>query len=62
MITRAEFVAKCLERGDVRGAVEHIMWRVISAAEVPEKTVDPWRDYKLCLNKAIQELCDARNE
>lgn len=62
MITRAEFIARELEHGDVQGALRHVLDRAWAKADVPEKSVDPWRDYKACLNRMISELCAARNE
>jgi len=62
MITRADFVTRCLERGNVAEAFDHLVDRARTAAGVPEKSVDPWRDMKECLNRAIGELCAARNE
>jgi thiamine phosphate synthase YjbQ (UPF0047 family) len=62
MITATEYVTDCIRRGEVREAVAHCFWRAEAAAQVPEKTVDAWRDFKECLNRAIAELCRIRGD
>jgi hypothetical protein len=60
MIKRLDAILERLQCGDVKGALEHVQWRAFMAAQVPEKSVDPVRDFKECLNRYIKELTEVR--
>ncbi len=62
MISRLEQIVERLSHGDVAGAFDRVMDRARIAAQVPSATVDPFQDFKDCLNRAIQEMCLARND
>lgn len=62
MISRRDKIEQCYRENDVRGAFEFLFWRASTIADVPEKTVDFWADLRLCLNRAISELCSARSD
>lgn len=60
MISPADFISNELAHGRVAEAMEHAIWHARGMAQVPEKSLDPWRDFRECLNRLIADLCEIR--
>lgn len=53
-----------LREGRLAALMEYLWERAVGVSDVPAKALSilPSAEFKLCLNRAIKELCDARGE
>jgi hypothetical protein len=56
MISREDAIIPRLREADLRAAISEAFWRAEKAAQIPNRTVDPFEDFRQCLTRMIADL------